>query len=168
MTGVQTCALPIFLFDGEEAGLLGSLEFVAHPPVALDRIFANVNLDMVGRNVKGELWAAGATPWIVMQPLLDGLIGTAPVILKLGHDSGKGKNDWTQQSDQGPFHTARIPWVYFGVEDHADYHQPGDTFAKIEPGFFVHSVRTIAEFVRRLDQGFDAVVAAKARGPIGP
>jgi Zn-dependent M28 family amino/carboxypeptidase len=158
----------IVLFDGEEAGLLGSLEFVAHPPVALDRIFANVNLDMVGRNVKGELWAAGATPWIVMQPLLDGLIGTAPVILKLGHDSGKGKNDWTQQSDQGPFHTARIPWVYFGVEDHADYHQPGDTFAKIEPGFFVHSVRTIAEFVRRLDQGFDAVVAAKARGPIGP
>lgn len=157
----------IALFDGEEQGLLGSLDFIAHAPIPLDRIAANVNLDMVGRNAKGELWAAGATPWPVMRPLLDGLVGTAPVTLKLGHDSGKGKNDWTQQSDQGPFHTARIPWVYFGVEDHPDYHQPGDKFAKIEPGFFVHSVRTIAEFVHRLDAGLDPVIAAKQRGPVG-
>ena len=153
----------IALFDGEEQGLLGSKEFVTRSPVALDKLVANVNLDMVGRNTKGELWAAGATPWPVMRPLLDALAATAPVTLKLGHDSGTGQENWTQQSDQGPFHTARIPWVYFGVEDHPDYHQPSDTVGKIEQGFFVRSVRTIAEFVRRLDQGLDPVVAAKAR-----
>ncbi len=157
----------IALFDGEEQGLLGSNEFVNHSPVALDKIAADVNLDMIGRNARGELWAAGATPWIVMHPLLDAMIPTAPVTLKLGHDSGTGKNNWTQQSDQGPFHVARIPWVYFGVEDHPDYHQPGDKFAKIPPGFFVSSVRTIAEFVRRLDRGIEPVVAAKLRGPAG-
>jgi len=157
----------IAMFDGEEQGLLGSKEFVTHPPVPLDKIVANVNLDMVGRNANGVLWAAGATPWTVMRPLLEGLIPTAPVTLKLGHDSGTGQENWTQQSDQGPFHTARIPWVYFGVEDHPDYHQPSDKFAKIEPGFFVRSVRTIAEFVHRLDQGLESVVAAKTRSPAG-
>jgi hypothetical protein len=155
------------LFDGEEQGLLGAKEFIARPPVPLDKIVANVNLDMVGRNAKGELWAAGATSWPVMRPILEGLIPTAPVTLKLGHDSGTGQDNWTQQSDQGPFHTARIPWVYFGVEDHPDYHQPSDKFAKIEPGFFVCSVRTIAEFVHRLDEGLEPVVSAKTRSPAG-
>ena len=36
------------------------------------------------------------------------------------------------QSDHGAFHAAGIPFVYFGVEDHPDYHKPTDTFDKID------------------------------------
>jgi hypothetical protein len=125
--------------------------------VPVDRIVANVNLDMVGRNVKGELYAAGGTPWPVMRPILDRLAGVALVTLRQGHDSGTGHDNWIQQSDQGPFHDRGIPFVCFGVEDHPDYHKATDKFDHIEPGFYYRSARTIAEFVRRLDRSLDAL-----------
>jgi Zn-dependent M28 family amino/carboxypeptidase len=139
------------LFDGEESGLLGAKAFVAHPPVPLEKVIADVNLDMVSRNVNGELYAAGATPNPSMKPLLESIAAIAPVKLLLGHDSGIGQSNWIQQSDQGPFATKKIPFVYFGVEDHPDYHKPGDKIGHIEPGFYYRCVQTIAEFVRRLD-----------------
>ncbi len=138
-------------FDAEESGLLGARAFVAAPPVPLERIGANVNLDMVSRNAKGELYAAGATPYPAFRPILESLIPDALVTLRLGHDSGGGSEDWTSQSDQGAFHAAKVPFIYFGVEDHPDYHKPTDDVERIEPGFYYRSARTIAEFVRRLD-----------------
>jgi Zn-dependent M28 family amino/carboxypeptidase len=150
------------LFDGEEEGLLGAKAFLDKPPVPLSQIVADVNLDMVSRNVKGELYASGATPWPVMKPLLDSVAAIAPVKLLLGHDTGVGENNWIQQSDQGPFHTRKIPFVYFGVEDHPDYHKPGDKVAHIEPGFYYRCVQTIAEFTIRLDRALDRVAAIRA------
>ena len=56
----------------------------------------------------------------------------------LGHDKGwSGAEDWTMQSDQGEFNAIGIPFVYFGVEDHPDYHQPTDDVARIDPEFFL-------------------------------
>ena len=57
------------------------------------------------------------------------------------------------QSDHAPFHQAQIPFVYFGVEGHADYHKPGDDAEKIKPAFFSGAVRTILMATRALDQG---------------
>ncbi|MDA1080619.1 MAG: M28 family peptidase [Gemmatimonadetes bacterium] len=141
----------IALWDGEETGLLGSRAFVADPPVPLASIIANVNLDMVGRNEKGELYAAGTTPNPQFKPLLDATIKVSGVTLKAGHDSGGGHEDWTTQSDHGSFHEKKIPWIYFGVEDHPDYHKPTDFPNRIEPGFFFRSATTVADFMRRLD-----------------
>ena len=152
------------LFDGEETGLLGAKAFLEKPPVPIERIVANVNLDMVSRNVKGELYASGASPFPVMKPLLDSIAAIAPVKLLLGHDTGVGESNWIQQSDQGPFDTKKIPFVYFGVEDHPDYHKPGDKVEHIEPGFYYRCVQTIAEFVRRLDLGLDRVAAVQRGG----
>lgn len=149
------------LFDGEETGLLGAKAFLEKPPVPIERIVANVNLDMVSRNVKGELYASGASPFPVMKPLLDSIAAIAPVKLLLGHDTGVGESNWIQQSDQGPFDTKKIPFVYFGVEDHPDYHKPGDKVEHIEPGFYYRCVQTIAEFVRRLDLALDRVAAVR-------
>jgi Zn-dependent M28 family amino/carboxypeptidase len=150
------------LFDGEEQGLLGAKAFVGSPPVPIERIVADVNLDMVSRNVNGELYASGASPCPVMKPLLDSIAAIAPVRLLLGHDTGAGESNWIQQSDQGAFAAKKIPFVYFGVEDHPDYHRPGDRVEHIQPGFYYRSVRTIAEFVRRLDLGLDRVAAVRA------
>lgn len=138
-------------FDGEEGGLRGARAFVASPPVPLASLVANVNLDMVARGDKGELYAAGATPNPQFRPILEALAAVAPVTLKLGHDDGNTRDNWTNQSDQGAFHAQKVPWVYFGVEDHPDYHRPTDTPDKVNQGFYYRSVQTIAEFVRRLD-----------------
>ena len=127
----------------------------------IERIVADVNLDMVSRNVKGELYASGASPFPVMKPLLDSIAAIAPVKLLLGHDTGVGESNWIQQSDQGPFDTKKIPFVYFGVEDHPDYHKPGDKVEHIEPGFYYRCVQTIAEFVRRLDLALDRVAVVR-------
>jgi hypothetical protein len=42
--------------------------------------------------------------------------------------------------------------LYFGVEDHADYHQPGDTPDKIQPAFYRAAVDLIAQALRAADQ----------------
>jgi Zn-dependent M28 family amino/carboxypeptidase len=138
--------------DGEESGELGSRAFVEQPPVPLDRMLADVNLDMVGRNVNGELYAAGPGKYPKLRPLVEATIACSPVKLLIGHDSGGRGQDWTNQSDQGSFHRRGIPFVYFGEEDHPDYHRPSDTPDRLMPGFFVGSVRTVADFVRRLDE----------------
>ena len=143
-------------FDAEEMGLLGARAFVANPPVPLARIGAIVNLDMVARGDNGVLWAAGATPWPQMRPLLEGLVPDPRVTLRLGYDTGTGRDNWTMLSDQGPFHQAGIPFVYFAVEDHADYHQPTDTADRVPQGFYYGAARTIAGFVERLDRELPA------------
>ena len=51
----------------------------------------------------------------------------------------------------GPFHAAGIPFVYFGVEDHPDYHRPTDDFERIDRVEYVNSVRTILSALRALD-----------------
>ena len=73
-----------------------------------------------------------------------------------GHDKpvaiAGGVEDWTNQSDHGPFQAAKIPFVYFGVEDHADYHKPTDTADQINRGFFVDVAETILDAVLALDR----------------
>lgn len=139
--------------DAEELGLLGARAFLADPPVARERIALNINLDMVGRNAQDELYAAGAYHYPFLRPLLEQVAGDAPIRLRLGHDSPAlpRADDWTQQSDHGAFHAAGIPFVYFGVEDHPDYHRPTDDFERVDPGEYVASVRTILAAVRALD-----------------
>jgi hypothetical protein len=119
-------------------------------------VLLDVNMDMVSRNVKGELYASGAFSYPELRPILEEAQKAAKVKLMLGHDDPKlGEDDWTNQSDQGPFNAAKIPFVYFGVEDHPDYHKPTDDFANIMPEFYVRAVETILNTVRLLDRKFD-------------
>jgi Zn-dependent M28 family amino/carboxypeptidase len=140
-------------FDAEEQGLLGARAFVAKPPIPKERLALNVNLDMVARGDKGELYAAGTYHWPKTKPALAAVAKRSKIKLLLGHDRPQdGKDDWTKQSDHGAFHAAGIPFIYFGVEDHPDYHKPTDTPDKINPTFFQHSAETILDAVIALDQ----------------
>lgn len=138
-------------FDAEEMGLLGARAFVANPPVPLARIAANVNMDMVARGDNGTLWAVGTTPHPVMKPIVESLVPAPGVTVKMGFDTGSGRDNWTSLSDQGAFHAQGIPFVYFGVEDHPDYHEPSDDPEKVNAGWYYSAARTIAAFVTRLD-----------------
>jgi len=140
------------LFDAEEIGLNGARAFVAGPPRPLESIALNVNMDMVARG-DGLLWAGGAFHTPALAPILEGVAANAPVTLRLGHDrpgAPEGDN-WTNSSDHAPFHQAGIPFVYFGVEDHPDYHRPTDDFENVDPANFMANVRTILAAIRALD-----------------
>ena len=121
--------------DAEEAGLQGARALVADTAVNVADIRLNVNFDMVSRSDRSEIYIAGPGRWPRLLPLLQGPAGKAPITVKFGHDIGGGHEDWTQQSDHGVFHDKGIPFVYFGVEDHADYHKPTDTPEKIAERF---------------------------------
>lgn len=155
----------IVALDGEESGLKGARAFVAAPPVPLARIALNVNFDMIGKNAKGQLYAAGAGPQPYLRPVLENVARTAPVKLLLGHDTdAEGKqNNWTSQSDQEAFAEKGVPWVYFGVEDHPEYHQPTDDFASLPQDFFKRSVATVVAATRALDDDLDRIGRAAGR-----
>jgi Peptidase family M28 len=153
-------------FDAEEQGLRGARAFVAAPPVPLQAIAIDVNLDMVSRNEKGELWVAGTRHSPFLRPFAEHLAADAPVTLRIGHDSpGTGSDDWTDASDHGPFHDAKIPFLYFGVEDHPDYHRPTDDADRIEPQFYIHAVETILSAVEALDRDLDRLIPRPPRPP---
>jgi endonuclease/exonuclease/phosphatase family metal-dependent hydrolase len=142
-------------FDGEEGGLAGARAFVESPPVPRSGIALNINLDMVGRNEKNELYASGTYHTPALRALLEPVAARAPITLRFGHDdpSGPRRDDWTSQSDQGAFHRAGIPFVYFGVEDHPDYHRPTDDADKLMPTFFAGAANTVLDAVRTIDAG---------------
>ena len=140
-------------FDAEEAGLQGAAAFLAEPTLPKDRIALNVNLDMVARGDKGEIYVSGLQHNPKLRPLLEPVASRAPIKVRFGHDlPGSGSDDWTMQSDHGPFHQAGIPFVYFGVEDHPDYHQPTDTADKINPDFFAKAAGVVLDALRALDE----------------
>ena len=139
-------------FDAEEGGLNGARAFVASPPIPRERIALNINLDMVSRSDKREIYVAGTYHTPDLQPPLERVAKTARVKVRFGHDRpSTGSDDWTSQSDHYAFHTANIPFIYFGVEDHADYHKPTDTADKINRGFFVDVAETILDALLALD-----------------
>ena len=143
-------------FDAEERGLQGAKAFFVKPPVPQDRIALNVNLDMVSRSDKREIFIAGPNHYPDLKAPLEEIAKRAPITVLFGHDKpvavAGGVEDWTNQSDHGPFHAAKIPFVYFGVEDHVDYHKPTDTADKINRGFFVDVAETILDAVIALDR----------------
>jgi hypothetical protein len=68
----------------------------------------------------------------------------------MGHDRGSGREDWTYQSDHYVFHRQKIPFLYLGVEDHPDYHQPTDTFGKIDLGHYVENCNMLTALAKSL------------------
>lgn len=149
----------IVFLDAEESGLRGARAFVETPPVPLASIALNINFDMLSKNARGELYAAGgaASPWVKAQ--LEALAPGAPVSLMLGHDTGPDDSfdNWTYQSDHGAFARAGVTWVYFGVEDHPEYHKPTDDFATIPQAFFRKAVDTVVLAARRFDDQLDSL-----------
>ncbi|MFZ1700662.1 MAG: M28 family peptidase [Pyrinomonadaceae bacterium] len=151
-------------FDAEEKGLVGSRKFVAEPPVELTSILLNVNLDMIGQNDKGELYASGTYHSRFLRPYIEKVVATANVKLLVGHDRPEQKrDDWTFQSDHGSFHRQKVPFIYFGVEDHKDYHKPTDDYPTITKAFYVRAVETILATIKELDKNA-AKIAAERTG----
>ncbi len=143
----------IVAFDAEELGLEGAKHFVDFPPVAIENILMNVNLDMISRNEKNEIYICGTHHYPILKEKLGDINATSPLNVLFGHDTPDlGYNDWTNSSDHGPFHKKEIPFIYLGVEDHKDYHKSTDTFENIDPSFYYQSTLLVLEILNLLDQ----------------
>lgn len=153
--------------DAEEMGLQGARAFIADPPVPLDRVVMNVNLDMVSRSVVGELYAAGTYHYPFLEPLVEEAAENSSIQLLMGHDSPDlpPGDDWTMSSDHGPFHQAGIPFIYFGVEDHPGYHNPADVPEAITPAFYVEAIETTLDFILLADRRGEQILEERTASP---
>jgi acetylornithine deacetylase/succinyl-diaminopimelate desuccinylase-like protein len=149
--------------DAEEMGLRGARAFVeAGWP---EPIVLNVNLDMISRS-DSLLFAAGPFHYPQLRPILETVRARPPVVLRFGHDEPgvEGMDDWTGSSDHRAFHGEGIPFVYFGVEDHPDYHHATDEFERVDPAFFTNAARTVLAAVIALDAGLGGDVGGAGPG----
>lgn len=154
----------LVFFDAEEVGGPGARAFVASPPVAADRIAFDLNLDMVSRQDGKALWVAGASHYPFLRPLAEAAAKGAVVAVRLGHDTKdlKPGDDWTNSSDHKAFHDKGIPFLYLGVEDHADYHKAGDDADKVDPTFFRATVDYAYRLLRGVDAALDSLPARRS------
>ena len=130
---------------------------MAAPPVPLASLALNVNLDMVARDAGNVLFASGTSHYPFLKPYLE-KVARPPVVLKFGHDvAGAKEDDWTRDSDHFPFHNAKIPFVYFGVEDEAQHHTATDDAETVTKEFFVGAANTILAALRSFDANLEAI-----------
>jgi hypothetical protein len=110
-------------------------------------------MDMISRSDKGELYASGTFQNPELKPILElAAAGQKPTLI-FGHDlPNTGSDDWSKSSDHGAFLEKGIPHIYFGVEDHPDYHKPSDEFKNIQPEFYFDAVNLILKCILALDK----------------
>jgi len=138
-------------FDAEEMGLRGAKHFVNNSIIPYDSIIVNLNMDMISRNDKNELYVVGTRYNPKLKELITNFEQPKNIKLLIGHDGEDKKDDWTGSSDHGAFYKKGTPFLYFGVEDHVDYHGADDSYENIHPAFYEEAVRVIIDVFKEID-----------------
>lgn len=153
----------ILLFtDGEEANLKGANAFIEQNSLLMDSILLNINIDMIaGASTTKKLrYVSRGLDTILTQEKLTKYSAQqqqAPVTIKkgfkqLGRNSQDNKIKWEVASDHGAFYRQKIPFIYFGVGTHKNYHQTSDTYDNVNHAFFIKAVDTIYQQITFIDQ----------------
>lgn len=120
------------LWAGEESGteIMGSRYFVKNPPVPLNQIKVNVNLDMIGRTY--PKFAETRTHFVL------GYESTLPAFKKIVDRVNAETVNWPlaylsdEGSDHASFHNKGIPAFYFCSGVNEVTHTPNDDAEKID------------------------------------
>ena len=156
------------LVSGEEKGLLGSMAWIENPPVPVDSIVANVNLDMVGRNAPDTVIGIGQE-YSTLEDVVQGITDRHPSIgLNVILDPVP-EEQYFFRSDQLGFIQKGIPAVFLTTGDHEDYHSQSDEPHTIDNdkaarvarlGFYIaHAIATSVTAPEWTDEGWQRVQA---------
>jgi hypothetical protein len=126
----------VFVWNtAEELMLLGSYYFVQHCPVPVEKISANLNLDMISRNATDHLYLIGSNK---LSSELDASIKAMNESLGPGlrldytYEAPGHPDRFFFRSDQYPYIRYGIPGVWFFCGTTEDYHTEGDVEAKAD------------------------------------
>ena len=147
-------------FGGEELGELGSRYLVAHPPIALDHIVYDINLDMLGSYKSHDFVAVmGTYPKMPARAIMDRLVDPK-LHVGLG---GRGAD-----SDHEPFCKLGIPYVFFWTPDAACYHATCDTVEQLDLRHYAKIAALAGALVAELaDTDVDLAAARRRLGCTG-
>ena len=121
----------------EEKGLIGARHFMDNPTVPREQIVAQLNIDMIGRGVEGDVKDGSEDYLTVLGPKrlsteLDATVKRVnqaqprPLTLDYGFDADGHPQQFYCRSDH--YHYARygVPIAFFFTNIHEDYHQATD------------------------------------------
>lgn len=157
----------IVLFsDGEEVNLLGAKAFVTQQKSLLNKIRLNINLDMIAgsKKTKKLRFISKELNKILSIESLEGL-NEQQIYFKNNsfakltsgfrntRSSGSSlkRTNWLMASDHGIFSQAGIPFIYYGVGPHKNYHTENDNFEHINSRFFLAATDVIFQQLVFLD-----------------
>ena len=125
---------------GEERGLWGSRYFVDHPPMPIDRIVAQLNLDMVGRN-RDDKAAESDTVYLIGSDRISSELHAVseaanaalpgPLTLDYAMNDPADAEQLYYRSDHYSYALAGIPVIFYTTGLHPDYHANTDSVDKI-------------------------------------
>ena len=144
---------------GEERGLWGSQYLADHPPVPVDHIVAQLNIDMIGRNrdnkdsEENTVYAVGADR--VSTELHNILIESnaslnAPLNIDFEMNDPADPERIYFRSDHFSYAAKGIPIIFFFTGLHPDYHQVTDSVEKIHFEKMSHITQLVYEIGLRL------------------
>ncbi|MCW8833749.1 MAG: M28 family peptidase [Colwellia sp.] len=150
----------IFLFtDGEEVNLLGAKAFVNQQGSLLSNVKLNMNLDMIAgsEHTRRLRFIAKDLDELLNESSLERFTFLQSKLkLKKGFRSqqarGADRRQWYEASDHSAFYHAGIPFIYFGVGTHKNYHTQNDTYDNVNLDFFIASCESIYQLLDFFDK----------------
>jgi hypothetical protein len=159
--------------SGEERGLLGSRYFADYPTVPMDKIVAQLNIDMIGRN-RDDKASESNTVYLVGSDRISSelhAINSAandafakPLTLDYEFNDPTDPEQLYYRSDHYSYAAKGVPVIFFTTGLHPDYHANTDEVGKIEFEKLTRIVQLVYETgvrVGNLDH-------APARDNLGP
>ncbi len=131
-------------FSGEEIGLLGSAHYVNHPAWPMEKSAVMVNLDMIGRLDREQVYIMGVDSARELRSVVQEAARGLDLRLNFSGD-GYGPSDHTS------FYAKGTPVLMFFTGPHSDYHRPSDTLDKINRKGLEEVVRLVFRSVTKLD-----------------
>jgi hypothetical protein len=117
--------------SGEEHGLWGSAWFSGHSPMAINRIVADLNIDMIGRNWKDTIVVIGKEH-SDLGSTLDRVNRAHPELGMKAIDDIWPQESFYFRSDHYNFARRGVPVLFFFNGTHPDYHGPEDEPSRID------------------------------------
>ena len=170
---------------GEERGMWGSRYFTQFPTVPLEKVVAQLNIDMIGRSrpegdndprnkdLSGpnELYVIGSKMMSTELGALSESVNDAYLKLSFNYkyDDPKDPERFFYRSDHISYARKNIPIIFYFTGVHADYHQVSDEVSKIDFPKFEKITRTIFATMWELAEmksrpKVDKELPAEARG----
>jgi hypothetical protein len=131
----------LFLWHcGEERQFIGARYFVKAPLIPLDRLFALLNVDMIGRSQSAAPCVQNCNVELT-GPRQVYLLGT-PLLRTLAQNANRSYlglcfkemdcDDYSTRSDHDVYAKQDIPWLLFTSGESPDYHKPDDEVERID------------------------------------
>jgi Zn-dependent M28 family amino/carboxypeptidase len=136
------------LFTEEETGHWGSLEFVKHPPVPMDKVVMNVNVEQIGSRHREFPGIFAIGPMSLKAPF-DEAVARVPAY-RTQYGDIKKFLEVVAGSDTWSFVLDKRPAIILGSGGFREHHTPQDTVDLIDLEQMARATALIIDYVRAL------------------